>query len=83
MPNIMQLLAQRQRTQQKVDEQRVTSAIIISGSFGRYSVNDGAHSLEAECTLTQQLKPGDRVWLARGRGINVIFAAHAKDKDVP
>jgi hypothetical protein len=77
--SILETLRDRQKQRQQADHQRLTSAVVISGNFGRYSVNDGFESLECETTIAQQLKPGDRVWLARGHGVNVIVGVSGTD----
>ena len=79
MPTILQVLAERQRRQRSVDQQRLVSAVVISGDFGRYKCNDGSQVVEAETIVREQLKAGQRVWLTRGRGGNVIIGLHGTD----
>ena len=77
--SILQTLAERQRRQRSVDQQRLTSAVVISGGFGRYTVSDGASTLEVETIVREQIKPGTRVWITRGRGVNVLVGIHGQD----
>lgn len=77
--SILSLLAARQRQNRQASQQSLVSAVVISGGFGRYKLNDGSQVVEAETIVREQLKPGDRVWLTRGRGVSVIVGLHGRD----
>lgn len=79
MPSILQILAGRQKQGRQGTQQSLVSAVVISGGFGRYRVNDGSQAVECETILREQLKPGQRVWITRGRGVNVIIGLHGTD----
>ena len=81
MASILEILNQRKREQRSVPRQRLVTGVVIQASGTRYSINDGMHTVDCESIVSEQLRPGDRVWVAQTPGVSVIIGLQGRDKD--
>lgn len=83
MAEILEILAgRRQQTQKTARGQQLISATVIRVDDFRPVVSDGFHSFNCESLLSEVLRTGDRVWVARGAGVSLVIGLQGRAEEI-